>query len=120
MRRTKPIRPTGELSEPPHSGPIVPVLAFAGIAVAAMQTPLVPVIKDLPVLLSTDPANATWVMTATLLAGTPGEQLGRRALPRPGPRTGRRDGPRRGRRPERTARWVAVDRLLSPASGGTP
>ncbi|CAM5250610.1 Putative multidrug resistance protein MdtD [Streptomyces microflavus] len=71
MRRTKQIRHAGELPEPPkeRSGPIVPVLAFAGITVAVMQTLLVPVIKDLPVLLSTDPANATWVMTATLLAG---------------------------------------------------
>lgn len=34
-----------------------------------MQTLLVPVIKDLPTLLSTAPSNATWVMTATLLAG---------------------------------------------------
>ncbi|MFI6768436.1 MFS transporter [Streptomyces sp. NPDC050355] len=50
-------------------GGIVPVLAFAGIAVAVMQTLLVPVIKDLPVLLDTAPSNATWVMTATLLAG---------------------------------------------------
>ncbi|MGW0550666.1 MFS transporter [Streptomyces altiplanensis] len=48
---------------------VVPVLAFAGITVAVMQTLLVPVIKDLPVLLSTSPGNATWVMTATLLAG---------------------------------------------------
>ncbi|MET9666458.1 MFS transporter [Streptomyces sp. NPDC006475] len=48
---------------------VVPVLAFAGITVAVMQTLLVPVIKDLPVLLSTSPADATWVMTATLLAG---------------------------------------------------
>jgi MFS family permease len=48
---------------------VVPVLAFAGITVAVMQTLLVPVIKDLPVLLDTAPANATWVMTATLLAG---------------------------------------------------
>lgn len=48
---------------------IVPVLAFAGITVAVMQTLLVPVIKDLPALLHTDPSNATWVMTATLLAG---------------------------------------------------
>lgn len=48
---------------------IVPVLAFAGITVAVMQTLLVPVIKDLPALLDTDPSNATWVMTATLLAG---------------------------------------------------
>ncbi|WP_330315850.1 MFS transporter [Streptomyces platensis] len=50
-------------------GGIVPVLAFAGIVVAVMQTLLVPVIKDLPVLLNTAPSNATWVMTATLLAG---------------------------------------------------
>ncbi len=48
---------------------VVPVLAFAGITVAVMQTLLVPVIKDLPVLLDTSPADATWVMTATLLAG---------------------------------------------------
>ncbi|MFI0717288.1 MFS transporter [Streptomyces inhibens] len=48
---------------------IVPVLAFSGIVVAVMQTLLVPVIKDLPVLLNTAPSNATWVMTATLLAG---------------------------------------------------
>ncbi|MEV7465719.1 MFS transporter [Streptomyces kronopolitis] len=50
-------------------GVIVPVLAFAGITVAVMQTLLVPVIKDLPVLLNTAPSNATWVLTATLLAG---------------------------------------------------
>ncbi|WP_326647945.1 MULTISPECIES: MFS transporter [unclassified Streptomyces] len=48
---------------------VVPVLAFAGITVAVMQTLLVPVIKDLPTLLNSTPANATWVMTATLLAG---------------------------------------------------
>ncbi|MCB5908969.1 MFS transporter [Streptomyces pinistramenti] len=52
-----------------RSGGIVPVLAFSGIVVAVMQTLLVPVIKDLPTLLNTDPSNATWVMTATLLAG---------------------------------------------------
>ncbi|MFF1834987.1 MFS transporter [Streptomyces sp. NPDC058231] len=50
-------------------GGVVPVLAFAGITVAVMQTLLVPVIKDLPTLLHTAPSNATWVMTATLLAG---------------------------------------------------
>ncbi|MGW3911346.1 MFS transporter [Streptomyces sp. NPDC005070] len=47
----------------------VPVLAFAGIVVAVMQTLLVPVIKDLPTLLDTAPSNATWVLTSTLLAG---------------------------------------------------
>ncbi|WP_414508166.1 MFS transporter [Streptomyces sp. NEAU-L66] len=51
------------------SGGVVPVLAFSGIVVAVMQTLLVPVIKDLPVLLNTTAGNATWVMTATLLAG---------------------------------------------------
>ncbi|MFI1207811.1 MFS transporter [Streptomyces sp. NPDC020802] len=53
----------------PSGSGIVPVLAFAGIVVAVMQTLLVPVIKDLPELLSTSPGNATWVMTSTLLAG---------------------------------------------------
>ncbi|MZD03977.1 MFS transporter [Streptomyces sp. SID5785] len=52
-----------------RTGAVVPVLAFAGIVVAVMQTLLVPVIKDLPELLSTAPSNATWVLTATLLAG---------------------------------------------------
>ncbi|MGW0712363.1 MFS transporter [Streptomyces sp. NPDC002643] len=51
------------------AGPIVPVLAFAGIVVAVMQTLLVPVIKDLPHLLDTTPGNATWVLTSTLLSG---------------------------------------------------
>ncbi|MFD3451918.1 MFS transporter [Streptomyces sp. NPDC058691] len=48
---------------------VVPVLAFAGIVVAVMQTLLVPVIKDLPQLLHTAPSNATWVLTSTLLSG---------------------------------------------------
>ncbi|MFE1290746.1 MFS transporter [Streptomyces sp. NPDC058751] len=50
-------------------GATVPVLAFAGIVVAVMQTLLVPVVKDLPVLLDTEPGNATWVLTSTLLSG---------------------------------------------------
>ncbi|WP_077796014.1 MFS transporter [Streptomyces sp. JHA26] len=53
----------------PVSGATVPVLAFAGIVVAVMQTLLVPVIKDLPRLLDTTPSNATWVLTSTLLSG---------------------------------------------------
>ncbi|MEV6424523.1 MFS transporter [Streptomyces sp. NPDC051662] len=48
---------------------VVPVLAFAGIAVAVMQTLLVPVIKDLPRLLNTAPSEASWVVTSTLLSG---------------------------------------------------
>jgi MFS family permease len=53
----------------PGSAAVVPVLAFAGIVVAVMQTLLVPVIKDLPQLLGTAPSNATWVLTSTLLSG---------------------------------------------------
>ncbi|MEV4574886.1 MFS transporter [Nonomuraea jabiensis] len=51
------------------SGALVPVLAFTGIVVSVMQTLLVPVIKDLPQLLGTEPDNATWVITSTLLSG---------------------------------------------------
>ncbi|MFF4247351.1 MFS transporter [Streptomyces sp. NPDC001822] len=71
MQRTTNEQQAGEHVPDPHRGRggVVPVLAFAGITVAVMQTLLVPVIKDLPTLLHTDPANATWVLTATLLAG---------------------------------------------------
>ncbi|WP_328428119.1 MFS transporter [Streptomyces sp. NBC_00443] len=64
MTQTTTEKPTGGAT-----GPLVPVLAFAGIVVAVMQTLLVPVIKDLPQLLSTAPSNATWVLTSTLLSG---------------------------------------------------
>ncbi|MDQ0990593.1 MFS transporter [Streptomyces sp. V3I7] len=64
MTRTTTDQPTREAS-----GVLVPVLAFAGIVVAVMQTLLVPVIKDLPQLLGTAPSNATWVLTSTLLSG---------------------------------------------------
>ena len=64
MTQTTNDQPTGRAT-----GPLVPVLAFAGIVVAVMQTLLVPVIKDLPQLLSTAPSNATWVLTSTLLSG---------------------------------------------------
>ncbi|MGQ5637166.1 MULTISPECIES: MFS transporter [unclassified Streptomyces] len=59
------------IDQPPRraGGAVVPVLAFAGIVVAVMQTLLVPVIKDLPQLLHTAPSNATWVLTSTLLSG---------------------------------------------------
>ncbi|MFJ5223686.1 MFS transporter [Streptomyces sp. NPDC088400] len=71
MTQTTTDQHAGALPDPQgrRTGGVVPILAFAGITVAVMQTLLVPVIKDLPVLLSTAPANATWVMTATLLAG---------------------------------------------------
>ncbi|MGC5231440.1 MFS transporter [Streptomyces albogriseolus] len=64
MTQTTPDRPSGRAG-----GPVVPVLAFAGIVVAVMQTLLVPVVKDLPRLLDSAPADATWVLTSTLLSG---------------------------------------------------
>ncbi|MEV5361329.1 MFS transporter [Streptomyces cellulosae] len=64
MTQTTPVRPSGRAG-----AAVVPVLAFAGIVVAVMQTLLVPVIKDLPRLLDTAPADATWVVTSTLLSG---------------------------------------------------
>ena len=48
---------------------VVPVLAFAGISVAVMQTLLVPIVAGLPRLLGTSTADAAWVVTATLLSG---------------------------------------------------
>ncbi|MFJ9621826.1 MFS transporter [Streptomyces sp. NPDC101181] len=68
-RTTDDLLGTGIAAPSPRRTALVPVLAFAGITVAVMQTLLVPVIKDLPVLLDTTPADATWVMTSTLLAG---------------------------------------------------
>ncbi|GAA4992066.1 MFS transporter [Kitasatospora paranensis] len=54
---------------PARPGAIVAVLAGAGIVVSLMQTLVVPLIPELPKLLHTTPANASWAITATLLAG---------------------------------------------------
>lgn len=62
-----PARPTA--TTPAVRG-LVPVLAFSGVAVAIMQTLLVPVVADLPRLLDTTSSNAAWVITATLLSST--------------------------------------------------
>ncbi|MFC7382937.1 MFS transporter [Sphaerisporangium rhizosphaerae] len=49
-------------------GVVVAVLAFCGIVVSLMQTIVVPLIPDLPRLVHTSAANASWIITATLLA----------------------------------------------------
>jgi len=64
---------SGDNSVPtPSSGSsttaIIGVLSIAGVVVAVMQTLLVPVIPDLPLLLHTSPENASWLITATLIA----------------------------------------------------
>ncbi|AQW48074.1 MFS transporter permease [Streptomyces hygroscopicus] len=56
-------------AHPPRSGPVVAVLAFGGIVVSLMQTLVVPLIPDLPGLLHTSASDASWAITATLLAG---------------------------------------------------
>ncbi|MBY6410219.1 MFS transporter [Rhodococcus sp. BP-252] len=53
----------------PATGPVVAVLAFAGIVVALMQTLVIPLIPQLPSLLNAPASDTAWVVTATLLAG---------------------------------------------------
>ena len=43
------------------------MLCAAGIGVSLMQTLIIPVIPELPMLLNTSPTNASWAITATLL-----------------------------------------------------
>lgn len=54
---------------PKGGGLLIAVLAAAGIAVSLMQTLVVPLVPQLPELLGTTPANASWAVTATLLTG---------------------------------------------------
>jgi len=50
-----------------HAGLIVAVLAFGSLCGALMQSLVIPIQGALPGLLHTSPANASWVVTATLL-----------------------------------------------------
>src|SRR6476620_11961868 len=56
----------------PHDGgqPVlaVVVLCAGGLSAALTQTMVIPIQSELPQLLSTSPANASWVVTITLLA----------------------------------------------------
>lgn len=47
---------------------VVGILALAGIVAAITQTLVVPLIGELPTILGTSASNASWVITATLLA----------------------------------------------------
>lgn len=59
----------GETAAAPRVRPnvLIAVLAAAGISVSLMQTLIIPLIPELPTLLATGPANASWAITATLL-----------------------------------------------------
>jgi MFS family permease len=62
-----PSTPAREAS--PRANLVVAVLALAGITVSLMQTLVIPLIPALPGLLHASAADATWAITATLLAG---------------------------------------------------
>jgi MFS family permease len=53
----------------PRTNLVVAVLALGGIVVSLMQTLVIPLIPVLPNLLNANPGDATWAITATLLAG---------------------------------------------------
>jgi MFS family permease len=67
---------------------VVVVLAFAGIVVSLMQTLVIPLVPRLPALLHTTASDATWAITATLLAaaiatpviGRLGDMYGKRRM----------------------------------------
>ncbi|MBT0993563.1 MFS transporter [Cellulomonas sp. DKR-3] len=50
-----------------HAGLIIAVLAFGSLCAALMQSLVIPIQGELPTLLGTSAANASWVVTATLL-----------------------------------------------------
>jgi EmrB/QacA subfamily drug resistance transporter len=67
---------------------MVAILAFSGILAALMQSIVIPIVSDLPRLLDTSSSNASWVITATLLAaaittpisGRLGDMFGKRKV----------------------------------------
>lgn len=60
---------TDRPATPRGGGPLIATLALAGISVSLMQTLVIPIVPQLPVLLGTSAANASWAVTATLLTG---------------------------------------------------
>lgn len=63
------VQMTERPAQPKGGGLLIAVLAAAGVAVSLMQTLVVPLVPQLPDLLGTTPANASWAVTATLLTG---------------------------------------------------
>jgi MFS family permease len=69
---SSPTSPPGQSPGTPQDaapGGLVAVLALAGIVVSLMQTVVIPLVPELPRLLHATPADTTWAITATLLAG---------------------------------------------------
>ncbi|MEE4023691.1 MFS transporter [Gordonia sp. PKS22-38] len=60
-----------ELTDDDHTGAavaVVAVLCFGGLVASLMQTLVIPIQPELPHLLNTSISNASWIVTATLLA----------------------------------------------------
>lgn len=83
--------PHSELAESGHTGAAVVVVAalcFGGLVASLMQTLIIPIQPELPRLLNTTISNASWVITATLLAaavampiaGRLGDMLGKQRV----------------------------------------
>jgi MFS family permease len=58
---------TEDRSPARHPGLVIAVLAFGSLCAALMQSLVIPIQGELPTLLGTSAANASWVVTATLL-----------------------------------------------------
>jgi MFS family permease len=58
---------TGDAGRTRHPAVVVAVLATTGICMSLMQTLVIPLIPELPMLLNTSASNASWAITATLL-----------------------------------------------------
>lgn len=63
MPRSAPLKPRR-----PSSSAITAVLALSGTVVALMQTLVVPLLPDFPGILGVTADDASWLVTATLLA----------------------------------------------------
>lgn len=80
--------PVSDSPRAARPGGVVGILALAGITAALMQTLVVPLLGELASLLDTTPSNASWVVTATLLAaavatpvsGRLGDMYGKRRM----------------------------------------
>lgn len=61
--------PVDPPANPGRPGLVVAVLSSVGLIASLCMTLVVPVVPELPALLHTTTADASWVITATLLGG---------------------------------------------------
>src|SRR3954451_6791834 len=81
---------TATTTRGPHPRPavVIAVACYCGIVSVLTQTLIIPLVPELPRLLHTSPSNASWAITATLLAaavmmpiiGRLGDMFGKRLM----------------------------------------